>query len=98
VGPSVSPLSAMSPGDPVIASQSPPLDRSTSADLFPMHDHSAMSDDGMVLSEMYSKQSLSLPVPSPRIDTPPQEMDISKQFQFPSTVDPTNISSEDAGM
>ena len=70
INPSVSPLSAFSHGDPVIADGSPPMgsmQRSPSADFLSIsQDHqSAMSDDGLLLSEMYSKQNLNLPMHSP---------------------------------
>lgn len=70
INPSVSPLSNHSWGDPVIADQSPPLNnmhRSPSADFLSIsQDHqSAMTDDGQLLSEMYSKQNLNLPMHSP---------------------------------
>lgn len=74
INPSVSPLSAFSHGDPVIADGSPPLGnmhRSPSADFLSIsQDHqSAMSDDGLLLSEMYSKQNLNLPMHSPNNHT-----------------------------
>ena len=74
INPSVSPLSAYSHGDPVIADGSPPLGnmhRSPSADFLSLtQDHqSAMSDDGLLLSEMYSKQTLNLPMHSPNHQT-----------------------------
>lgn len=70
INPSVSPLSAYSHGDPVIADGSPPLGnmhRSASADFLSIsHDHhGTLSDDGYSLSEMYSKQNLNLPMHSP---------------------------------
>ena len=70
IQPSMSPLSAYSHGDPVIADGSPPLSnihRSPSADYLSIsHEHnSALSDDGYSLSEMYSKQNLNLPMHSP---------------------------------
>ena len=70
INPSVSPLSAYSHGDPVIADGSPPLahmHRSASADFLSISQdhHSAMSDDGYSLSEMYSKQNLNLHMHSP---------------------------------
>lgn len=52
MGNSVSPLSMH--GDPHMASPSPPLN----VEMHP--DHSGMQDDGLVLSELYSKQSLNL--------------------------------------
>ncbi|KAB8296773.1 hypothetical protein EYC80_002190 [Monilinia laxa] len=48
VPPSVSPLSFMSHGDPAIVDQSPPMSmmhRSASADVYSMHNDSAISDD-----------------------------------------------------
>lgn len=69
---SVSPLSRMGHHDPVIADQSPPLSamhRSASADMFNMHhDHSGMMDETLMLGEMYSKQNLNMPMPSPAFD------------------------------
>ena len=103
---SASPLSQMSHADPVIADQSPPLSgmhRSASADMFAMSDHAALSDDGLMLSEMYSKQNLNLP--SPGMDdgslmpiaemsdyhTPKEGMDMMMPF---GTVDPNALNSE----
>lgn len=70
INPSVSPLSAYSHGDPVIADGSPPLSNmhpSASADFLSISQdhHGALSDDGYSLSEMYSKQNLNLPMHSP---------------------------------
>ena len=67
IPPSVSPLSFVSPGDPAIVDQSPPLSmmhRSASVDVYSMsHDHlSNISDDGKGLNEMYSKHTLNLPM------------------------------------
>lgn len=75
INPSISPLSAYSHGDPVIANQSPPLGnfhRSPSADFLSIsHDHpSALQDEGAFLSEMYSKQNLNLPMHSPSALSP----------------------------
>jgi len=57
---SVSPLSALSNGDPIIASGSPPyLDRSGSAELFPLtHEQALYGNDE--LTDLYAKQSLSM--------------------------------------
>ncbi|KAF2138707.1 uncharacterized protein K452DRAFT_83386 [Aplosporella prunicola CBS 121167] len=93
---SVSPLSAMSHGDPIIANQSPPLTslgRASSADLYPMAHESAVSDDGMSLSEMYSKQSLSLPFRSPLDDSAIEDLDMSNLVSF-GTIDPSSLSPE----
>ncbi|KIX08735.1 uncharacterized protein Z518_03392 [Rhinocladiella mackenziei CBS 650.93] len=69
---SVSPMPHMGHPDPVIADQSPPLSalhRSASADMFSMsHDPSAMMDETLMLGEMYSKQNLNMPMPSPGFD------------------------------
>jgi len=68
IQPSASPLSQMSHADPVIADQSPPLNglhRSASADLF---NASNFSEEHMMLTEMYSKQNLNLPMQSPHMD------------------------------
>lgn len=58
--------------DPVIANHSPPLHglpRSASADMFSMsHDPSGMNDDSLLLSDMYAKQNLNMPMPSPGFD------------------------------
>ena len=64
INPSVSPLSAYSHGDPVIASGSPPmhdLHRSPSADFLSMPQD--QSDEGLMLSDMYAKQSLNQSIP-----------------------------------
>ncbi|KIW38782.1 uncharacterized protein PV06_08621 [Exophiala oligosperma] len=69
---SVSPMPHMGHPDPVIADHSPPLSalhRSASADMFNMgHDGSGMMDETLMLGEMYSKQNLNMPMPSPGID------------------------------
>ena len=94
IQPSVSPLSAYSHGDPVIANQSPPLGtfhRSPSVDFLTMpQDHpSALQDEGAFLSEMYSKQNLNLPMHSPSALSPsalsasamPDDSNMSLQLQ-----------------
>ncbi|KAI9678591.1 MAG: hypothetical protein M1817_005648 [Caeruleum heppii] len=95
VGPSVSPLSAMSHGDPVIANQSPPLSamhRSASTEFLQMpHDPSAMSDDGMSLTDMYSKQSLTLPMHSSGMDGSPDDLAMQSMVSF-DTIDPSSLS------
>lgn len=116
VGPSVSPLSHMSHAEPVIADQSPPLSsmhRSASADMF-SHDHpSTFSDDGLMLSDMYSKQNLnmSMPMPSPGMDDgslglPMQDMmghhtPLNEMDEFSmmqyTTIDPSNLKAEHNG-
>ncbi|KAL8842133.1 MAG: hypothetical protein Q9176_002825 [Flavoplaca citrina] len=112
VQPSISPLSAFSShGDPVIADQSPPMNhmhRSPSADFLSIaQDHqSTMSDDGFMLSEMYSKQNLNLPMHSPGLDdsgshlnfheeSSSEEMDIHQMIPF-GTIDPSSLSPENA--
>ncbi|KAL9610038.1 MAG: hypothetical protein Q9167_005223 [Letrouitia subvulpina] len=110
INPSVSPLSAFSGhGDPVIADQSPPMShmhRSPSAEFLTISQdhHSNLSDDGFMLSEMYSKQNLNLPMHSPRIEEPgpnmhlqeessSEEMDLSSMVPF-GTIDPSSLSPE----
>ncbi|KAI9820945.1 MAG: hypothetical protein M1832_003417 [Thelocarpon impressellum] len=105
-GPAGSPLSAMSHhGDPVIANQSPPLSgmhRSTSTDFLQMsHDAAAaaMSDDGLALSELYSKQSLNLPMhsPGPGLDGPSDDLAMQSMVSF-DTIDPSSLSPENGGL
>lgn len=113
IHPSVSPLSAMSHGDPVIADQSPPLSnmhRSPSAEFLTLsQDHgSSISDDGLLLSEMYSKQNLNLPMHSPSVEelgmviqmheeSPGEEMDLNNMVSFAS-LDSSSLSPENHGM
>lgn len=72
IQPSMSPLSHVSHPEPVIAGNSPPISgihRSASADMFSMgQDHHGMTDESIMLSEMYSKQNLNIPMPSPAFD------------------------------
>lgn len=101
VNPSVSPLSAFSQHDPVIADDSTPLanlHRSPSADFLTVSQdhHSAISDDGLLLSEMYAKQNLNLPMHSPnhqhmddseikfhmQEESSSEEMDLNNMVQF----------------
>ncbi|EXJ78855.1 hypothetical protein A1O1_09257 [Capronia coronata CBS 617.96] len=105
---SMSPLSHMGHHDPVIADHSPPLSamhRSASADMFSMghHDHTGMMDETLMLGEMYSKQNLNMPMPSPGFDestmammsemsdfhTPREHMDMP-MTPF-GTIDPNNL-------
>ncbi|KAI9796859.1 MAG: hypothetical protein M1825_006496 [Sarcosagium campestre] len=96
-GPSVSPMSHMGHGDPVIANQSPPLStmhRSASADMFSLtHDPSSMSDEGLALTELYSKQSLNLPMPSPGVDGHPDDLAMQSMVSFDS-MDGSSLSPE----
>jgi hypothetical protein len=81
-GQSISPISMTA--DPVIASGSPPLDRSASAELFPgTFDHTAaLSDD---LSELYSKQSLALSLQSSPHLEDGETINMQRMMQFPMT-------------
>ena len=112
IQPSVSPLSALGHADPVIAGHSPPLanmPRSASADFLSMtHEHQSMSDDGLMLSEMYSKQNLNLPMRSPSVEEAnlqmhlneepsSEEMDMQAMLSF-GTIDPSNLAAENGGM
>ena len=102
IPPSVSPLSFMSPGDPAIVDQSPPLSmmhRSASADVYSMsHEHhSNISDDGNGLNEMYSKHTLNLPMHphSPAyVEQSAADMDMNQLVSFddnPASLSPENI-------
>lgn len=115
---SMSPLSAIGHGDPVIANQSPPManiPRSPSADMFSMtNEHqSSMSDEGLMLSEMYSKQNLNLPIRSAEMDDANLEMHLNDPHlndpqptndemdlhnMFFGTVDPSNLSPGNLGL
>lgn len=101
VGPSVSPLSAMSHGDPVIADGSPPLSamhRSASTEFLQMsHDTSAMSDDGMSLADMYSKQSLNLPMHLSGADACPDDLAMQSMVTF-DPIDPSSLSPDNPGL
>ncbi|KAK6536474.1 hypothetical protein TWF281_000707 [Arthrobotrys megalospora] len=65
---SVSPLSALSNGDPIIASGSPPfIDRSGSAELFPLtHEQALYGNDE--LTDLYAKQSLAIHQSPPALE------------------------------
>ena len=103
---SVSPTPHMHHPDPVIANHSPPLNglqRSASADMFMRHDPSGMHDDSFMLSEMYSKQNLNMPMPSPGFDENGMFHDMS-EYQTPrehldmpmtpfGTIDPNSLQS-----
>lgn len=102
IQPSVSPLSFMSHGDPAIVDQSPPLSmmhRSASAEIYGLsHDqHSAMSDDGSGLNEMYSKHTLTLPLHphSPAYaEQQAADMDMNQLVSFdenPASLSPEHI-------
>ena len=111
IPPSLSPLSSYSHGDPVIADGSPPMGnmhRSPSADFLSLSQdhHSAMSDDGLLLSEMYSKQNLNLPMHSPshnlddsdmkyqmQEESSSEELDMSNMVHF-NQLDHTSLSPE----
>jgi hypothetical protein len=101
VPPSVSPLSFASHGDPAIVDQSPPLsmiDRSASADIYPIHESSAMSDDGQGLNEMYSKHTINLPMHphSPAFAESQPDFDMNQLVKF-DHVDPASLSPESIG-
>ncbi|MCJ1363591.1 Transcription elongation factor SPT4 [Acarospora aff. strigata] len=113
MNPSVSPLSSVSHGDPVIADQSPQLSnmhRSASADFLSMSQdpRGSISDDGLMLSEMYSKQSLNLPLHSPHLEDSAlgmhmqeegssEEMDMHSMVAF-GTINPSSLSPENRGL
>ena len=105
--PSMSPLSVMSHGDPAIADQSPQLSnmhRSASADFLSMSSghHSSILDEDTMLSDMYSKQSMALPLRPITIEDTNLEMhlhdepsnndfDLHSMVHF-DTIDPSNLS------
>ena len=107
---SMSPLSPMTlHGDPVIADHSPPLlnlPRSQSADFLTMsQEHGSSMDEGLMLSEMYAKQSINLPIRTSAMDDANLDMHLSEepsneemdmhtilQFVDPSNLGPPNIS------
>ncbi|MCJ1281461.1 hypothetical protein MMC26_000780 [Xylographa opegraphella] len=109
----VSPVSAMSHGDPVIADQSPQLSnmhRSASADFLSMgSDHqSGILDEDSMLSDMYSKQSMALPLRPAAIEDTNLEMHLNDEpsnndFDLQSmvhfdTVDPSNLGPANGAM
>ena len=72
------------------------------------HEHPSMSDDGLMLSEMYSKQNLNLPMRSPSVEEAnlqmhlneepsSEEMDMQAMLSF-GTIDPSSLAAENAGM
>ena len=112
IQPSVSPISAISHGDPVIADQSPPLStmhQSPSTEFFTISQdhHDSVSEDDLLLSEMYSKQNLNLPMHSPGIEelgmgiqlheeTSSEELDLHNIVSF-GTIDPASLSPSNHG-
>ena len=98
VAPSVSPLSNMGHPDPVIANQSPPLTslgRDGSADLYQMSHDNNVSDEALSLTDLYAKQSLSLPYRSPLEDN--VDLDMQNLVSF-GTMDPSSLSPENHGL
>lgn len=109
---SVSPLSVYSHGDPVIADQSPPMNgfrRSPSADFLSISQdhHSSLSDDGMLLSEMYSKQNLNMHMHSPQMENTGMGMHVHEEtssegmdhiHNMVSFIDPSSLSPENVGL
>ncbi|OCK90132.1 uncharacterized protein K441DRAFT_680537 [Cenococcum geophilum 1.58] len=99
VAPSVSPLSAMGHSDPVIANQSPPLTslgRDGSADLYQMSHDNNVSDEALSLTDLYAKQSLSLPFRSPLEDNV-DDLDMQNLVSY-GTMDPSSLSPENHGL
>ena len=87
------------------------MHRSTSADFLSISQdhHSAMSDDGFSLSEMYSKQNLNLQMhsPAPKMDdsefgmqmqeeSSSEELDLQNMVSF-NHMDHSSLSPEKAG-
>lgn len=96
-GPTASPLAVMSPVDPVIANQSPPLsamDRNASNELFPFADDAtAIPDDNMSVTDLYSKQTLGMPMHSPGVDGVQDDMAMHSMITF-DAIDPSSLSPE----
>lgn len=90
---SVSPMPSMSQhGEPVIASQSPPL-TSHAADMYQMGPDGHMVDDGTQMGDMYSKSSMTLPFRSP-MEQEQHEADLDiNNLVFSGTIDPSSLSS-----
>ncbi len=102
IQPSPSPLSYMSPGDPAIVDQSPPMSmmgRSSSVDVYNMSQdpNSNLSDDGNGLNEMYSKHSLNIPMHSHSpafVEQSAADMDMNQLVSFdenPASLSPEQI-------
>jgi hypothetical protein len=99
---SVSPM-PMTHGDPVIANQSPPLTsvgRGGSAELYNMSQELGVSDETVSLSDLYSKQHISLPFRSPLEQQQDQvnmdELNMQSLVSF-DTIDPASLSPEHQG-
>jgi hypothetical protein len=91
-----SPMPAMSHPDPIIANQSPPLSsfgRENHADMYPMSHEQGMSDEALQMTDMYAKQSLSLPFHSPLMEENIDDMDMHNMVSF-GTLDPSSQSPE----
>jgi hypothetical protein len=109
IQPSVSPLSVVSHGDPVIADQSPPLanmQRSASADFLHMHqDQNGMQDD-FSFEDMYGKSNMNLPFRPTALDDSQFDMSLSEdptgeelgQPMYPGTIDPSALNAQNQGM
>lgn len=77
--------------DPIIANQSPPLSsfgRDTSSDVYPMSHENTMSDEALQMTDMYAKQSLSLPFRSPLLEENVDDLDMQ------NWIDPSSLSPE----
>ena len=95
--PAASPLSVMSPADPVIANQSPPLaglERSSSADLFSMtHEHGQAGDEAFALGDMYAK-GITLPFRAPIEDASAvDDFGVNSVIGY-GTIDPASLKTE----
>jgi len=83
---SMSPMPQMHHPDPVIANHSPPLHgmpRSASADMFSMTHDPLMTDESLMLSDMYAKQNLNMPMPSPAFDENGMMLHDMSEFHTP---------------
>lgn len=96
---SISPLSAHSHIEPMIANQSPPLsamNRSASADLFSgPHDQPSFSEEFLNFNELYSKQTFQLPFRDSLGPVALDDFDFNNLSSF--SMDPSELSSDNYG-
>jgi hypothetical protein len=91
-----SPMPVMGHPDPIIANQSPPLSsfgRDNHGDVYPMSHEHGMSDEALQMTDMYAKQSLNLPFPSPLMEENVDDLDMQNMVSF-GTMDPSSLSPE----
>jgi hypothetical protein len=82
--------------DPIIANQSPPLSsfgRDNHGDVYQMSHEHGMSDEALQMTDMYAKQSLSLPFHSPLLEENVDDLDMQNMVSF-GTLDQSSLSPE----